>query len=255
MSAACHISCLSAADLEKRLLEFGTYDSSLPKPGDLLLQDYRDHDKASQAWVAAARGRPVRVVQWNIERGYKFEEIVQTLKILDADVLLLQEIDVGCDRSSQRDVGVLSPARNHVPSPGRSEACNWMSPCMDMRAGLRGCSAAALQWAGVDSWMQRVGYEGCTVQGRSSRRSSACTTRFSASSSSCGRHNGTRRRRAAVFTATQSCRASPSPAPSASNIGTTLSTGTPTSTPSPSALPPLPDLLLPREPCELNLVS
>lgn len=79
-------------------------------------------------------------MQWNIERGYKFDEIVQTLKILDADILLLQEIDVGCDRSGRRDVGVwsfpsvpwlhspacmsqaaLSPARSKVtsPAPGR----------------------------------------------------------------------------------------------------------------------------------------
>lgn len=142
-SAACHISCLPAADLEKRLLEFGTYDSSLPKPGDLLLQDYRDHDKASQAWVAAARGRPVRVVQWNIERGYKFDEIVQTLKILDADVLLLQEIDVGCDRSGRRDVGVLIPTRARTPTLPLALAM--MSPCM----AIRSRTLPDLHWAGV----------------------------------------------------------------------------------------------------------
>lgn len=88
----------------------------MPKPGDLVLQDYRDQEKAAKAWVATARGRPVRIVQWNIERGYKFDEIVQTLKIVDADILLLQEIDVGCDRSGGRDVGAPRFVKRLPPS-------------------------------------------------------------------------------------------------------------------------------------------
>lgn len=49
--------------------------------------------------VRATAHAPVRVVQWNIERGYELAGIVAELAALDADVLLLQELDIGCDRS------------------------------------------------------------------------------------------------------------------------------------------------------------
>ncbi|KAK3827996.1 MAG: hypothetical protein J3Q66DRAFT_321593 [Benniella sp.] len=43
--------------------------------------------------------RPIRCLQWNIERNYKPAEILATLKDLDADILCIQEIDIGCHRS------------------------------------------------------------------------------------------------------------------------------------------------------------
>ncbi|KAF8976832.1 hypothetical protein BGZ46_007912 [Entomortierella lignicola] len=43
--------------------------------------------------------RPIRCLQWNIERNYKAQEILDTLKELDADILCIQEIDIGCRRS------------------------------------------------------------------------------------------------------------------------------------------------------------
>jgi endonuclease/exonuclease/phosphatase family metal-dependent hydrolase len=46
----------------------------------------------------------LEVVSWNIERGVRFEGVLQTLRKLDADVLLLQEVDRFCDRSGGRDV-------------------------------------------------------------------------------------------------------------------------------------------------------
>src|SRR4030095_8969004 len=61
-------------------------------------------------------GRPVAVVapavlpgrlavgSWTIERGVRFAGVVDTLRTLDADVLLLQEVDRYCDRSDGRDV-------------------------------------------------------------------------------------------------------------------------------------------------------
>jgi endonuclease/exonuclease/phosphatase family metal-dependent hydrolase len=45
------------------------------------------------------------VVSWNIERGVRFAGVLDTLRTLDADVLLLQEVDRYCDRSDGRDVG------------------------------------------------------------------------------------------------------------------------------------------------------
>lgn len=45
--------------------------------------------------------------QWNIERGYKLHQIVQELKQIDADVIALQEVDIGCERSESIDTGDL----------------------------------------------------------------------------------------------------------------------------------------------------
>jgi hypothetical protein len=43
--------------------------------------------------------RTFRVVQWNIERGYKLDEVVDLLKRVNADILCLQELYIGCKRS------------------------------------------------------------------------------------------------------------------------------------------------------------
>ena len=59
---------------------------------------------------AAAAGAPAGVsdrrgvVSWNIERGMRFAGVLETLKKLNADVLLLQEVDLDCERSGRRDV-------------------------------------------------------------------------------------------------------------------------------------------------------
>jgi endonuclease/exonuclease/phosphatase family metal-dependent hydrolase len=54
--------------------------------------------------ASAATGTTLRVVDWNIERGYKLPALTRELRGLDADVLLLQELDVGCGRSAFADV-------------------------------------------------------------------------------------------------------------------------------------------------------
>ena len=51
-----------------------------------------------------APDRPLRVVTWNIERGVKFDAVQSVLGELDADVVLLQEVDRFCSRSDNRDV-------------------------------------------------------------------------------------------------------------------------------------------------------
>jgi endonuclease/exonuclease/phosphatase family metal-dependent hydrolase len=60
----------------------------------------------SPSAVAAPAAIPDRldVVSWNIERGVRFDGVLDTLRRLDADVLLLQEVDRFCDRSGGRDV-------------------------------------------------------------------------------------------------------------------------------------------------------
>lgn len=52
---------------------------------------------------AAATG-DVRVVTWNIERGTAYDAILSELRRLEADVVLLQEVDRGCRRTGYRDV-------------------------------------------------------------------------------------------------------------------------------------------------------
>ena len=54
-------------------------------------------------WTLAPDG-PIRIVTWNIERGVKFEAVRTVLQELDADVVLLQEVDRFCSRSDDRDV-------------------------------------------------------------------------------------------------------------------------------------------------------
>lgn len=51
-----------------------------------------------------APDRPLRVMTWNIERGVKFDAVQSLLEELDADVVLLQEVDRFCSRSDNRDV-------------------------------------------------------------------------------------------------------------------------------------------------------
>ncbi len=49
-------------------------------------------------------GVPARIISWNIERGYHLPEIVQKLKTLRADVVLLSEVDQGMARTDQQHV-------------------------------------------------------------------------------------------------------------------------------------------------------
>jgi endonuclease/exonuclease/phosphatase family metal-dependent hydrolase len=44
------------------------------------------------------------IVTWNIERGARFDRIADTLRSINADVVLLQEVDRFCRRSGNRDV-------------------------------------------------------------------------------------------------------------------------------------------------------
>lgn len=125
------MSCGCAEDLEQRLLERGTHDESLPLPGQLVNADFRDASASAQAWACIAAGRPVRVVQWNIERGIEFDAIVSTLKQLQADVLLIQEVDNGCDRTEGRDVGtfaLLKAGTSFVCKRGTREQAHTAKP-------------------------------------------------------------------------------------------------------------------------------
>jgi len=77
-------------------------------PGSIVTYDYSNLHTSSESIDEAAARIPkhgLRLLQWNIERGYKMDEIIAELKKQDADVIALQEIDIGCERSGWRDTG------------------------------------------------------------------------------------------------------------------------------------------------------
>jgi endonuclease/exonuclease/phosphatase family metal-dependent hydrolase len=49
-------------------------------------------------------GGPLEVVTWNIERGDEYDAVLAVLQRLNADVLLLQEVDRDCRRTNYREV-------------------------------------------------------------------------------------------------------------------------------------------------------
>jgi endonuclease/exonuclease/phosphatase family metal-dependent hydrolase len=59
---------------------------------------------AGEADTPRPEHHPLRIVTWNIERGVRFDRIAAALDAMDADVILLQEVDRSCNRSGGRDV-------------------------------------------------------------------------------------------------------------------------------------------------------
>ena len=46
----------------------------------------------------------LRVMSWNIERGYSVEALVEEIKAVNPEILLLQEVDKGNKRTSEKDI-------------------------------------------------------------------------------------------------------------------------------------------------------
>ena len=73
---------------------------------DALLGGVRRIEPANT--VPAPAAEPVRIVQWNIEHGNAYEQIERALlahpALAGADVLTLDEVDLGCARAGNRDV-------------------------------------------------------------------------------------------------------------------------------------------------------
>jgi|SRR5271165_6888070 len=66
-------------------------------------------DEVTSGGFAAERRKPgrrnfVRVVSWNIERGLQFSAILDFLQSADADLILLQEVDLNVRRTQSRDI-------------------------------------------------------------------------------------------------------------------------------------------------------
>ncbi|PKY39399.1 hypothetical protein RhiirA4_538071 [Rhizophagus irregularis] len=77
----------------------------LPYPGELLIYDFRplNHDLTSETITPSNDNSTLKVLQWNVERNYCSELILSTLKSLDPDIALIQEIDINCKRSLSKN--------------------------------------------------------------------------------------------------------------------------------------------------------
>lgn len=78
----------------------------LPAPGQCVCHDFRDSSETARHITAAKERGSLRMITFNIERGYQLDRIIQQLKQVDVDVLSLQEIDIHCERSQWKDIGV-----------------------------------------------------------------------------------------------------------------------------------------------------
>ena len=76
----------------------------VPPALSIVQRDFRPHNGGGGAAQAQKSSwRPLRIVQLNVERCYKLEGISQELRALDADIVALQEVDIGCERSGWCD--------------------------------------------------------------------------------------------------------------------------------------------------------
>lgn len=68
-------------------------------PGQIIIYDYSPTAEQS---TCPPEG-PIKCIQWNIERGYRLDAVIATLRSYEADIICLQELDVHCARSTYRN--------------------------------------------------------------------------------------------------------------------------------------------------------
>ena len=120
--------------------------ATMPPPPPFIVHtaDHRTPEDR-QAFASSSSGRrSVRLVQWNVERGYKLDDVLATLRTLDADVLALQECDFGCARSSGRDVAGDLAAALHLNLAFLSEFDEIESPLRSARDAGGGAHGQAI---------------------------------------------------------------------------------------------------------------
>ncbi|KAJ2851724.1 hypothetical protein IWW36_000869 [Coemansia brasiliensis] len=71
-------------------------------PGTVVTYDYRQ-PPSEPSIDTPEIPRPLRVLQWNIERGYQLDKVLKILKQVDADILCLQELDINNERSGKQN--------------------------------------------------------------------------------------------------------------------------------------------------------
>jgi hypothetical protein len=90
----------ATAELDKEMV-------TLTPPGDIFRVDYRNEKVLKHHGDHSSAPKPLKLLQWNIERGYQLPGIIEELRKIDADVISLQEVDVLCERSGGVDTGIL----------------------------------------------------------------------------------------------------------------------------------------------------
>jgi hypothetical protein len=75
------------------------------KSGETIHYDYRS-ESLKRDINYSNNTRPLKIIQWNIERGIKLDGIITQLREHEADIIALQEIDSGDSRSEFIDTGV-----------------------------------------------------------------------------------------------------------------------------------------------------
>lgn len=90
--------CLAFTALGLRL--FGFFSEPLLSDRDI----HRVVGEPARSTQPAPLSGDLKVVTWNIERGTEYDAIAGVLDGLDADVILLQEVDNQCRRSGYRNV-------------------------------------------------------------------------------------------------------------------------------------------------------
>lgn len=77
-----------------------------PAEGQYTIRDFTTGQTDTEVSAQCiGRDIPLRIMTWNIERGFQFEAILQHLLDIRPDILLLQEVDVGTVRVGGIDVG------------------------------------------------------------------------------------------------------------------------------------------------------
>jgi endonuclease/exonuclease/phosphatase family metal-dependent hydrolase len=59
---------------------------------------------AAWALLAGVAAAQVRIVDWNIDRGKRFDALAGTIRKLNPDICVLQEVDSGAKRTGRRDI-------------------------------------------------------------------------------------------------------------------------------------------------------
>lgn len=70
--------------------------SKHPQPGELIINNDYLEPKINPS-------SELKIIEWNIERGMVMDGILKELEKINADILLIQEIDIDCERSKRID--------------------------------------------------------------------------------------------------------------------------------------------------------
>ena len=101
---------IKSALIDSKIERFvATVPRLLPPPlGRIAMRDFRTSNLSRNARDGPRSDfdpSTLRVLAWNVERGYRIAAVIASLRREMPDVVLLSEVDVGCDRSQMLDVG------------------------------------------------------------------------------------------------------------------------------------------------------